>query len=205
MKRVILIGCFSVLFISSKAQSAEIEQLLLNWEKLRQFKKILQNMYDGYKILHTGYTAIKDISEGNFSLHKNFLDALLEVSPAVKKYKRIADIIDYQVRIVKEYKSAFNQFKEDKSFAPEELDYISKVYAHLLSRSLKSLDELMLVITSGTLRMSDDERLQAIDKIYSSIVDQYSFLRDFNSSTTVLSLQRKNEQTEIEMSKIISK
>jgi hypothetical protein len=63
----------------------------------------------------------------------------------------------------------------------------------------------MLVITSGTLRMSDDERLQAIDKIYSSIVDQYSFLRDFNSSTTVLSLQRKNEQTEIEMSKIISK
>src|SRR5690242_1627765 len=92
IKRVILVGCFSLLFISSRAQSAEVEQLLLDIDKLTQFKKILQNMYDGYKVLYSGYTNIKDISQGNFSLHKNFLDALLEVSPAVKNYKRIADI-----------------------------------------------------------------------------------------------------------------
>src|ERR1044072_6034317 len=116
MRRMILIGCFSIFLISSKAQSAEAEQLLLDWEKLAQFKKILQNMYDGYKILYKGYSAVKDISKGSFDLHKNFLDALLEVSPAVKKYKRIADIIACQARIVKEYKSAFEQFREDKSF-----------------------------------------------------------------------------------------
>jgi hypothetical protein len=162
-------------------------------------------MYDGYKVLYKGYTTVRDISQGSFDLHKNFLDGLLDVSPAVKKYKRIADIIDYQIKIVREYKSAFNQFKEDKSFTPEELDYISKVYSNLLDRSLKSLDELGMVITSGTLRMTDDERLQAIDKIYNSIVDQFSFLRDFNSSTSVLSLQRKSEQTEIEMSRALNK
>lgn len=36
-----------------------------------------------------------------------------------------------------------------------------------------------MVITSGKLRMSDDERLQAIDKIYLTVEDQYSFLKDF--------------------------
>jgi hypothetical protein len=201
----LFIGCFFIFSLSSKAQSAEAEQLLLDWEKLTQFKKILQNMYDGYRILHKGYTAIKDISEGNFDLHKGFLDGLLEVSPAVKNYKRIADIVNYQLRIVKEYKSAFNEFKGDNTFSPEEIEYIEKVYEGLLKRSLQSIDELVMVITSGTLRMSDDERLQAIDKIYNSIIDQFFFLKDFNSSTAVLSLQRKSEKADIDLSGILSK
>ena len=187
--------------IAASAQSDEVQQLLLNIEKLTQFKKILQNMYDGYKLLHKGYTAVKNISEGNFNIHKTFLDGLLQVSPAVKKYKRIADIIGYQLRITKEYKLAFNRLKEEKQFTIEEIDYLSKVYGNLFNESLKSLDELSMVITAGKLRMSDDERLQAIDKIYLSIEDQYSFLKEFTNNTNLLSLQRKAEKAEIEMSR----
>lgn len=184
-----------------KAQSDEVQQLLLNIEKLAQFKKILQNMYDGYKLLNKGYTAVKNVSEGNFKIHKTFLDGLLEVSPAVKKYKRIADIISYQLRIAKEYKLAFNRFKEEKQFSAEEIDYLGRVYNNLFNESLKSLDELSMVITSGKLRMSVDERLQAIDKIYIAVEDQYSFLKDFTNNTNMLSLQRKSEQLQIEMSR----
>ena len=195
--------CICVASLSAKAQSDEAQQLLLNWEKLIQFKKILQNMYDGYKILNKGYTAVKDISEGNFNLHKGFLDALLEVSPAVRKYKRIGDIISYQIRIVKDYKSAFAQFKDDKQFTAQEIEYLGKVYSNLLGQSLKSLEELYMVVTAGELRMSDDERLQAIDHIYETIVDQFSFLKEFNNNTAMLSLQRKSEETEVKMSRII--
>ncbi|MFX6303991.1 hypothetical protein ABTF83_19975, partial [Acinetobacter baumannii] len=85
----------------------------------------------------------------------------MQVSPAVKKYKRIADIISYQLRISKEYKLAFNRFKDEKQFTVDEIDYLGKVYGNLFNESLKSLDELSMVITSGKLRMSDDERLQA--------------------------------------------
>lgn len=203
MKKWMVIVCVCVASFSAKAQSDEAQQLLLNWEKLIQFKKILQNMYDGYKILNKGYTAVKEISEGNFSLHKGFLDALLEVSPAVRKYQRIKDIISYQIRIVKDYKSAFAQFKEDKQFTPQEIEYLGKVYGNLLGQSLKGLEELYMVITAGELRMSDDERLQAIDRIYEAIVDQFSFLKEFNSNTALLSLQRKTEATEVKMSRII--
>lgn len=204
MKKFIVVLAMCSLAFQVKAQSDEAQQLLLNWEKLAHFKKILQNMYDGYKILHKGYTAVKDISEGNFTLHKTFLDGLLQINPTVKKYKRITDIISYQVRIVKEYKAAFSQFKDDKQFAVEEIDYLGKVYKNLFEQSLKSLDELAMVITAGKLRMSDDERLQAIDKIYSSVEDQFSFLKDFNSNTAILSLQRKSEQAEIKMSRRIN-
>jgi hypothetical protein len=203
MKKWVLMVCVCVASFSVTAQSDEAQQLLLNWEKLMQFKKNLQNMYDGYKILNKGYTAVKDISEGNFTLHKGFLDALLEVSPAVRKYQRIKDIISYQTRIVKDYKSAFAQFKEDKQFTAQEIEYLGKVYSNLLGQSLKSLEELYMVITAGELRMSDDERLQAIDRIYEAIVDQFSFLKEFNSNTALLSLQRKAEETEVQMSRII--
>jgi len=195
---VIIITCFSLVAFS---QSQEAQQLLLNWEKLTQFKKMLKDMYAGYKIVYKGYTTIKDISESNFDLHKDFLDGLLEVSPAVKKYKRIADIITYQLRIVKEYKAAFNQFKQDKNFTPEEIKYVGKVYGNLLDESLKCLDELSMVITAGKLRMSDDERLQAIDGIYNEIIEQFSFLQDFNNGTAVLSVQREKDMQDIDISR----
>lgn len=203
MKKCVWVLCIALLSMLVKplqatAQSEEAQQLLLNVEKLAQFKKILQNMYDGYKILYRGYTAVKDISEGNFNLHKTFLDGLLEVSPVVKKYKRIADIINYQLRIAKEYKAAFTRFKDDGQFTPQEIEYISKVYGNLLKESLKSLDELWMVITAGKLRMSDDERLQAIDRIYSVVEDQFSFLKEFTNNTALLALQRKAESAEIE-------
>lgn len=203
MKKIIVILLICGFGFQAKAQSDEAQQLILNWEKLSQFRKILKNMYDGYKILYKGYTAVKDISEGNFNLHKTFLDGLMQVSPAVKKYKRITDIINYQLRIIKEGKAAFNQFKGDKQFTADEIDYTGKIYSNLFQESIKNIDELAMVITAGKLRMSDDERLQAIDRIYLSIEDQYSFLKDFSSNTAMLSLQRKSEQAQIEMSRRI--
>src|SRR5690242_21852837 len=100
MKKILIV----LLFASniSFGQSQEAKQLLLDVEKLAQLKQMLASMKKGYDILHKGYTSIKNISEGNFNLHKTFLDGLLQISPAVRKYKKIADIIDFQIKIVKE-------------------------------------------------------------------------------------------------------
>lgn len=188
---------------AAAAQSAEAQQLLLNVEKLAQFKKILQNMYDGYKVLYKGYTAVKDISEGNFNLHKTFLDGLMEVSPAVKNYNRVKGIVSYQLHLFKDYKNALRRFTNDNEFTAQEIDYLRKVYGNLLKESLESLDELWMVITAGKLRMSDDERLQAVDRIYNAVENQFTFLKEFTNNTALLSLQRKAERAEIEMSRRI--
>ena len=156
MKRVLMIGVIgfvSLLGNSSpaKAQAAEIQQLLLDVQKLAQLKGILSDMYKGYQVVSSGYETIKNISEGNFNLHQLFLDGLLAVSPAVQNYKRIADIINDQILIVKEYKNAFNQIKMDANFTIEEIAYLGKVYSNLFNASLKDIDELIMVITASTL------------------------------------------------------
>jgi hypothetical protein len=187
--------------LTGSAQSQEVQQLLLNVEKLSQFKAILQNMYDGYKMLHQGYTTIKDISEGSFSLHKTFLDALLQVSPAVRNYPKVGDIVALQTNLVKDYKAAFHQFSNDAHFTPGEIAYLGRVYQNLLQKSLESLEDLALVITPQRLRMNDEERLALIDTIYEQVAAQSSFLRELTSSTWLLSIQRGSEKAEIQLSR----
>jgi len=190
---VMLIGTTTFL----RAQSTEIQQLLLNYEKLNQLKNILSDMKKGYKIVSKGYTAIKDISEGNFNLHEAFLDGLIAVNPAIKNYKRVVDIISYQKNIVREYKSAFIRFKQNGSFSPDEIEYLGKVYGQLFNKSIQNLDELATVITSSKLSMSDDERLQAIDRIFADTEDKLQFLRDFNKQANLLAIQRSREKKDV--------
>ena len=198
-KLIIILGIVLFSFpVANKAlaQTDEIAQLLLNVEKLAQFEQILSDMKKGYEILSGGYNTIKDLSQGNFSLHKTFLDALMEVSPTVKHYKRVADIINYQVILIKEYKSAFNRFKRDNNFNQQELAYLGRVYKNLFKQSLDNLDDLVTIITANQLRMSDDERLGAIDRIFADMQDKLLFLRHFNNNTTVLAVQRAKEKND---------
>ncbi len=180
-----------------KAQSAEIQQLILNIEKLSQFKKILSDMKKGYDILSGGYKAVKDMSEGNFSLHKTFLDALMQVSPVVKNYKRVGDIIDYQFTLMKESRKGIDIIIKNERFSTQEIQYFEKVYSNLSRESLRNIDELTSIVTADKLRMSDDERLEAIDKIYEDMQQKVLFLRDFNGSATVLALQRFKDSNDV--------
>ncbi len=197
MKKILIVLLFSsgVCF----GQSQEAKQLLLNVEKLAQLKLMLSHMKNGYQILHKGYTSIKNISEGNFSLHRDFLDGLLQISPAVRKYAKVADIISFQIKIVKESKAALNEFKMNKQFSVGEIDYMGKVFGNLLSESLKTLEELTMILTAGKLRMSDDERLKAIDKIYDDVLEQYGFVNEFSNSTAILSMQREKEKMDVDL------
>ncbi|MTH15918.1 TerB family tellurite resistance protein [Flavobacterium sp. LC2016-01] len=200
MKKILLFMAVFCIFLipdKSNGQSAEIQQLILNIEKLSQFKKILSDMKKGYELLSGGYKTVKDMTEGNFSLHKTFLDALMQVSPAVKNYKKVGEIVDYQISIVKESRNAMNRFIKSGNFSGQEINYFEKVYGNLLNQSLRNLDELTIVITADKLRMSDDDRLKAVDDIYAQMQDKLLFIRNFNASSNVLALQRAKEKNDV--------
>ncbi|MBN9284126.1 MULTISPECIES: TerB family tellurite resistance protein [unclassified Flavobacterium] len=199
MKRIVWIICLVLAgMVKSRAQVAESAQLALNIEKLAQFKQILSDMKKGYQTLSGGYNTIKGISQGNFNIHKIFLDGLMEVSPTVRNYRKVGEVINFQVILVQEYRNAYNRFRIDENFSVSELGYLAKVYDNLFKESLRNLDELIGVVTAGKMRMSDDERINAIDHIYSDMEDKLQFLRHFNSKTTVLSMQRAKERRDSE-------
>ena len=203
MKKNLILLIVLVFFIIGKnnAQSVEVQQLLLNVEKLSQLKKILDNMYEGYRIVSKGYNIIKDISEGSFNLHRVFLNGLLQVSPAVKKYERIPEIIRNQTMLVKEYKQAFKNFSRTNLFNSGEIKYLKIVYTNLLVKSLQNLSSLAMVLTAGNLRMSEQERLKAIDQIAEDMTDKLNFLRIFNKENYMLAVQRGREKIDVTLSR----
>lgn len=196
MKKILLIASIwfgSAAALQSKAQTFEAQQLILDWEKLSQLKKILSDMYKGYKIIEGGYTTIRDLSHGNFDLHKAFLDGLLAVNPIVKNYFKVAEIFRYQLQIVSAYKQAYKGFSTSGAFSPNELLYLSQVYSHLFDQSVQTLNSLITVLTDGSLRASDDERLRQIDLLHKDMVGKLTFLRQFNNQAALLSGQRAAE------------
>ncbi len=182
---------------SGNAQSYEVQQLILDWEKLAELKNILKDMYKGYEIVEKGYTTIRDISHGNFDLHKAFLDGLLSVSPIVKQYYKVAEIIGDEAAIVKEYRSAYSRFKADAHFTPDEISYIGQVFDQLFDQTTKTLNDLVTVLTDNQLRASDDERLRQIDALHADMRAKLLSLRRFNNQTTMLSMQRSRDLDDV--------
>jgi hypothetical protein len=185
-----LILCFA---IKAQAQSDELQQLLLNIEKLTQFKAILSDMKKGYQIYQEGYSSISNLSKGNFNLHNIYLTGLMAVNPAIRNNPRVNQIISQQQDIISEYKRYARLFRQSGTFSSKELDYIANVYSQLVKQSDTNIDDLASVTTAGQLRMSDDDRLRGIDRIYSSSSDQLQFLRFFNRQAVMLSLQRSKD------------
>lgn len=175
------------------AQAQELQQLILDIEKLTQLKGILSDMETGYQIYQQGYGSISQLSKGNFDLHSVYLNGLLSVNPTVRNYSRVADILTQQANLIHEYKSSYKQFSQSGTFSTGELNYMSNIYAQLVNQSLQNLDELASVLTAGKLRMTDDERMRAIDRIYASTSDKLQFLRHFNRQGVMLSMQRSKD------------
>lgn len=196
MKTIKILIVFLLLVSGANAQSADLTQLILDIEKLTQLKGILSDMKTGYEIADGGYNQVKSIASGNFNLHATFLNGLNAVSPGVANYGRVADIILQQAKLVSEYKRYQQAFRNSGSFNTGELAYMANVYTALLQQSLQNLSRLTDILTTGKLRMSDAERLKAIDKIYADSSDQYGFLKSFDRQGVILSLQRSKDQND---------
>ena len=201
MKRLFTVSMLTVMCCLayprvSRAQSIAqcLEQLALDYQKLSGLKQVLGQLYTTYKVFAKGYNAVRGASEGNFDLHKAFLDGLLLVSPAVRQYPRVGQIIRDQSLLLSEYHAAWKSFRSDGHFSPDELAYMLSVYNNLVSASLRSLSDLAMVLSEGQLRMNDGERLAAIDRIFAGSHSQLDFLISFNDHNYRLAFQRSVEE-----------
>jgi hypothetical protein len=211
MKKILLLataGLFA--FLSSNAQTAD------EWfnQKSTQKKYLLQQIAalkvylgyakKGYTIVTSGVNTIRNIKNGDLNLHRDFFNRLKNVNPSIRKYAKVADIIAYQVKIIKQTKITIQQIRETKQFTEAELGHCKQVFNNLLDECTKTVEELILVTTSGKLEMKDDERLKRIDGLYANVQDKYSFACSFSEDMGLLAVQRLGEQMEINRSKLIN-
>ena len=129
MKAAILI--FAIIMFSREGFTQTIEE----WtqQKQTQIKYLLNQvaankvyieyLQKGYSIASKGLTTIGQIKNGEYTLHKDFFNALLSINPAIKNWSKVAGIVAIQVQIIKQVNKGFTRIKELDQLTPDELDY----------------------------------------------------------------------------------
>jgi len=176
-----------------KAIDLQMQRLQNKTIWLQNAQKTLENKMSQLKL-----NEIKDWVEKQRKFYDDYFQELWKVKAALAYYSRVKDIIERQVLMVNEYKGAWALFRQDKNFTTEELDYMYNIYSGMMDESLKSIDQLFLVVNAFATQMSDAKRLEIINTVSDNLEQQYVDLKDFNNQNKMLSIQRASERGEIE-------
>ncbi len=155
----------------------------------------------GYKIVKGGLHIIQNIKHGDLNLHADHSASLSSVNPKIKSYAKVADILSMELSIAKQIGRAKKRFSGSRQFTSEEVGYLKNVFNNILTACANNLDGLCSLVTGGDVQMKDDERIQAIDKIYADMQDIQMFTTSFCNKAEGLSTHRMNEENEIIVSK----
>lgn len=166
------------------------EQNKVIW--LQNAQKVMENTLSKLKL-----EEIANWSEKQRELYQKYFDELHTVKSVISSYRRVKEISKKQTQIVSEYQKAWAVIQQDKHFTPKEIAYMSQVYTGILAITLENIDQMVLLIKSFTLQMSEGERLSLLQEIADRVDENYRDLIHFNQSNGMLSLQRASNQQEI--------
>lgn len=198
MKKIMVCLVFVLFGLSGSSQSKQVKMYL---EAIEANAVYVQYLKKAISIAKAGLTTISDIRNGEFNLHDLFFKGLTSVNPKIRNWSKVADIISFQVNIVKSYKASFKQVKQSGQFSDSEIDYIFSVFSKLLDDCIAVIEMLADVLTNDTYKMSDDERIHRIDVLYANMQSNYKFCQKFSNNNVVMAMQRLKEQNEAAASK----
>jgi hypothetical protein len=171
-----------------KAIDLKVQRMQNQTIWLQNAQKVLENQLSRLKL-----TEISDWTSQQRQLYSGYYDELWKVKATITYYQRIKDLTVKQVALVAEYNRAWGMLKQDRHFSAAELSAMQSVYSGILSASVENLDQIMLVVNPGKTQMSDEQRLELVNRAGNRLNDNYDDLRRFNMQNQVLSLQRGKE------------
>ncbi|SIT31454.1 hypothetical protein SAMN05421788_110177 [Filimonas lacunae] len=190
---------FSEWFKQNKTQK---KYLLAHIAKLQLF---LERLKKGYDIAKDGLNLIGTIKDGDFSLHSAFFNHLQTVSPAVTGYSKAAAIATIQTESLQLYRNARTTFIASGMLTAKEQDDCFSIISDILSEIATQVADLVTILTSGQLEMTDHQRITAIDAIYTNSTDtKISFHQFINDITGLISF-RQSEQKDISLLESLSR
>jgi hypothetical protein len=196
MKKILIVLLLTA--VQGHAQKPKHKRLI---EQIAALQVYIGYAQQGYSIANKGLTTVRNIKNGDFNLHRDFISSFKKVNPKIKGYAKVADIIALQLRIILSIKECLKGVKEARQFSIAEIDHCSTVFQNVLNASLENIDQLFEIISDGELQMKDDERLKRIDALYTDMQDKYAFSSSFSEEMAVLTVQRMHQRADIELSK----
>lgn len=168
-----------------KAMDLKVQRLQNETIWLQNAQKVLENQLSKLKL-----GEIADWTGKQKELYGQYYQELWKVKSAIVYYQRLRDLTEVQVKIVDEYKWAWNLFFRSGHFSPDELLAMEKVYSGILEASVKNVDGMLSIVGSFKTQMSDAARLELIFGAGEAMEANWQDLKRFNRENSLLSIQR---------------
>ena len=181
------------LFLTGKAsaQWAVIDPTNLAQGIINTTKQIVETSTTAKNMVSNFQETVKIYKQG-----KEYYDDLKSVKNLVKDARKVQQTILMVGEISDIYVNNFQKMMQDENYTVEELGAIAFGYTKLLEESNGILTEMKGVVNISTLSMNDKERMDVVDRCYSS-VKQYRNLVNYytqkNISVSYLRAKKKND------------
>ena len=148
--------------------------------------KTVKNTLDGFKEVEKLYNDTK-----------KYYDALKKENNLIGDAYKVKECILMVGDISEIYVTSYKKMLSDKNFRPSELAAMASGYAKLLEQSGESLKELKSIVKSNVFSMNDHERMQAIDRIYTTLRENRSLVSYYTRKNISVSYVRAREKNNL--------
>ncbi|WP_418679490.1 DUF4141 domain-containing protein [Alistipes putredinis] len=158
---------------------------------------LVQNIKSAVQSSTTASNMIKSLQESVkiYNQSKAYYDALKAVHNIIKDARKVKLTIEMVSEITDIYMSGFNRMVTDRNFTSGELAAISAGYARLLEEGGALVAELKNIVTSGNgLLLSDKERMDAVDQIYTRMLRYRNLTRYYTDKAISVSFLRSQSK-----------
>jgi hypothetical protein len=136
-------------------------------------------------------------------LYRGYYQELWQVKAAFTSYSRVAQLIQRQEQLVRDYRQAVSAVQRDPHFSPTEVTLMLHVYSGILNASIRNVSQLAAVINSFVTQMDDAGRLRIIDETAAAVDRNYADLHGYSQENSLLSLQRARDEGDIQTVKAL--
>ena len=189
MKRLIWMLCVGVFLNFSHEAQAQ-------WTVIDP-SNLVQNIKSAVQSTTTASNMVKSLQESIkiYNQSKAYYDALKSVHNLIKDARKVRLTIEMVSEITNIYVNGFNRMVSDPNFTADELAAISTGYARLLEEGGALVSELKNIVASGNgLSMSDKERMDMVERIYSQMLEYRNLTRYFTRKAISVSYIRSRDK-----------
>jgi len=181
-----------------KAIDLKVQRIQNKTIWLQNTQKVLENELSKLRLTEiSGWTGEQQ------KLFGGYYEELWEVKSTIAYYQRIKQLTLEQVALMKEYQQAWALLKQDKHFNAGELNQMASVYNGILSASAKNLDQVLGALSSHKTQMTDEQRLNEINRAGDRLDDNYNDLRRYNTENQILSIRRSKDLADTRTTKLL--
>ncbi|WP_025144310.1 hypothetical protein [Pedobacter jeongneungensis] len=146
----------------------------------------------GYQLVSGGVNVVRDLSKGELDVHQLFFASLSRVNPVVRSSAKVTGIIELELEMVK-LLSAVRRVE----LAREAKINVVAVADGLSKESLAGLEELLSLVLSGEVELSDAERLERLDALHEGFRERLVLVRQLVAEVFRLSRLQAAEESEV--------